>query len=137
MTGREITAQAIADMREAVREQNRLARMSIPDALERARQAVYARAASGAKPVLPLALRTALAADALPTGGLRTGSRTGTVTPPEAKTPERAALRGKTTALGVLIRGTVTLNGPVAASRAQMMDPDYWSEQREKEGGEG
>lgn len=130
MTGREITSRAIADTREAVREQNRLRKLDPLAMLAQVRAKAEARQAAGGKMAVPLALQTALAAD------VRTPrpAAVGSVTAPEEKTPARMRRRGKTTALGVMVRGM--LNGPMGVSRAQMADPEYWAEQREREGGE-
>lgn len=144
MTGRDITAQAIAETREAVRERNRLAALPLSETIERARQRVYARAAAGAKPVVPLALQTALAADERrpyppapfpqPRAGAPEKGENGQrrINAPEEKTPERMRRRGKTSPMGVLMRGMLT--GPKTVSRAQLMDPDYHREREEREG---
>lgn len=108
MTGRDVTTQARAAERsadwEALKTQERRRALPMAEAVERARQKVLARAASGAKPVVPLALQTALAADERVYREPKPQ-----ITPPEEKTPERVGRRGRRGAspLGALVKGMI------------------------------
>src|SRR5690349_25018676 len=107
MAGREISAQAIAETREAVREQNRLRALPLEDVVARARAAAVKRQTApggSGKMAVPLGLQAALAADERV---YREPKPRGEIVAPEVKTPERVGRRGKTSPLGTLVRGMV------------------------------